>query len=205
MRLYKPTEGQILLNGVDIQDYAFDDYVKAISVVFQDFVLFSMSLKENVSLGRDTPTEKITGVLQRSGFAEKLSSLDRGIETPLYKTFDETGIEPSGGEGQRIALARALLKDAPIVILDEPTAALDPRAEYEIYMSFNKMVSGKTAVFISHRLSSSRFCDKIAVFKHGEIVEYGSHGELMEKKGLYQELFTMQAQFYEEDKVSKAH
>ncbi|MDR3122784.1 MAG: ABC transporter ATP-binding protein/permease [Treponema sp.] len=197
MKLYRPTEGQILLNGRDIQEFDFEDYENTLSVVFQDFALFSMTLREHVALGRDVEDSRIIEALRKSGFGEKLDSLERGLDTPLYKMFDESGIEPSGGEGQKIALARALLKDTPVVILDEPTAALDPRAEYEIYQNFNGMVQGKSAVFISHRLSSARFCDKVAVFKNGEIAEYGSHDELMKRNGLYHELFTMQAQFYE--------
>ena len=130
------------------------------------------------------------------GLGEKLQKLPKGIDTAVYKSFDETGFEPSGGEGQKIALARALYKDAPIVILDEPTAALDPRAEYEIYRQFNDMVRGKTAVYISHRLSSTRFCDVIAVFADGGIVEYGPHDTLMKAGGVYRELFELQAQFY---------
>ncbi|MDR2376094.1 MAG: ABC transporter ATP-binding protein/permease [Treponema sp.] len=197
MRLYRPTEGQILLNGRDIQEFDFESYENMLSVVFQDFALFSMTLRENVALGRTVDDSRVIEALRKSGFGEKLDSLENGLDTPLYKMFDENGIEPSGGEGQKIAIARALLRDAPVVVLDEPTAALDPRAEYEIYLNFNEMVKGKTAVFISHRLSSARFCDKVAVFKQGEVAEYGSHDELIQKRGLYHELFTMQAQFYE--------
>jgi ABC-type multidrug transport system fused ATPase/permease subunit len=199
MRLYQPTEGHILINGVDIQDYDFDDYEKLFSAVFQDFVLYTMSLRDNLSLGHAVDEAKLVEALKKSGLENKLESLERGLDTFIHRDFDEDGFEPSGGEGQKIALARALVKDAPVVILDEPTAALDPRAEYEIYQNFNQMVSGKTAVFISHRLSSAQFCDKIAVLKGGELVEYGPHAELVAKNGLYQELFTMQAQFYGED------
>jgi ATP-binding cassette subfamily B protein/ATP-binding cassette subfamily C protein len=198
MRLYRPTEGKILLNGVDIQEYDFESYENTLSVVFQDFALFAMSLRDNVALGRVVDDRRIIEALRKSGFGDKLDSLEKALDTPLYKTFDDNGFEPSGGEGQKIALARALLKDAPVVILDEPTAALDPRAEYEIYQNFHSMVEGKSAIFISHRLSSAQFCNKIAVFKNGEIAEYGAHTELLAKNGLYRELFTMQAQFYEE-------
>jgi ATP-binding cassette subfamily B protein/ATP-binding cassette subfamily C protein len=200
MRLYRPTGGVILLNGVDVQDYDFDEYMGAISAVFQDFSLFALSLGENVTLGRegDTPAED---ALRRCGLGDKLGALEKGLDTSIYKTLDDTGFEPSGGEGQKIAMARALLKNTPIIILDEPTAALDPRAEYEIYMNFNEMVKGKTALFVSHRLSSSQFCDRVAVFKNGEIVEAGAHRDLIARKGIYQELFTMQAQFYEQEKI----
>jgi ATP-binding cassette subfamily B protein/ATP-binding cassette subfamily C protein len=197
-RLYDPTEGVILLNGVNIRDIDYEQYQSIMSAVFQDFKLFSFTLKENVALGAaETAYDKeIEDCLIRSGFADKLNRLDNGIYANIYKNFEPDGFEPSGGEGQKIALARALYKDAPVVILDEPTAALDPRAEYEIYQNFNNLVKGKTAVYISHRLSSSRFCDNIAVFKFGEIIEYGSHDELMSESGVYAELFNMQAQFY---------
>jgi ATP-binding cassette subfamily B protein/ATP-binding cassette subfamily C protein len=197
MRLYRPTEGRILLNGRDIQEFDFEHYEKTLSVVFQDFALFAMTLRDNVALGRDVEDSRVIEALRKSGFGERLAGLEKGLDTPLYKMFDENGIEPSGGEGQKIALARALLKDTPVVVLDEPTAALDPRAEFEIYQNFNAMVQGKSAIFISHRLSSARFCDKVAVFKQGELAEYGVHDELMQKRGLYHELFTMQARFYE--------
>jgi ATP-binding cassette subfamily B protein/ATP-binding cassette subfamily C protein len=201
MRLYRPTEGQILLNGEDIQGFDFEQYEKTLSVVFQDFALFGMSLRDNVALGHAVDDTLVIEALRKSGFGDKLDSLEKGLDTPIYKIFDDSGFEPSGGEGQKIAMARALLKDTPVVILDEPTAALDPRAEYEIYQNFNQMVAGKSAIFISHRLSSARFCDKIAVFKKGEIVEYGPHAELLNRNGLYHELFTMQAQFYEEKAI----
>ena len=195
-RLYDPTEGEIRMDGIPIQEYDYDSYMSAFSAVFQDYRLFSFSLEENVTLARPADEGKVEDVLRRAGFGEKLDSLPRGIHTAVYKNFDETGFEPSGGEGQRIALARALYKDAPIVVLDEPTAALDPRAEFELYRHFNELTEGKTAVYISHRLSSTRFCDEIAVFAGGRIVERGTHEELMRKKGAYAELFEMQAQFY---------
>ena len=197
-RLYNPTEGRILLNGIDLQEYNYVDYMNILSAVFQDYKLFSFTLRENIAL-RDTSEYEaslIEDTAVKAGLSDKLSKLEKGIETAIYKNFDETGFEPSGGEGQKIALARAMYKNTPIVILDEPTAALDPRAEYEIYRSFNDLVYGKTALYVSHRLSSARFCDKIAVFHHGEIAEYGTHAELIAKKGLYSELFHMQAQFY---------
>jgi ATP-binding cassette subfamily B protein/ATP-binding cassette subfamily C protein len=205
MRLYRPTEGRILLNGVDINDYDFDEYEGLFSVVFQDFALYSMPLRDNVANGRKIEDERVRDALERSGFGERLRALEKGLDTAVYKDMDASGFEPSGGEGQKIAMARALLKDGRVVILDEPTAALDPRAEYEIYMNFNGMVRGKTAVFISHRLASVKFCDRTLVFKNGEIAESGTHEELMAKRGLYHELFTMQAQFYEREQSVEAH
>lgn len=197
-RLYDPTEGRILLNGIDIRDIDYDQYMSMIASVFQDYKLLSFTLKENIAFAsaEQEKDKDIYDLLCHSGLQNKMKKLPDGVETYVYKNFVENGFEPSGGEGQKIALARAIYKNAPIVILDEPTSALDPRAEYEIYQSFSELVSGKTAVFISHRMSSSRFCDHIAVFKDGEITEYGTHEELMERNGIYYDLFQMQAQYY---------
>ena len=203
-RLYDPTEGQILMDGIDIKDYDYDAYMSALSAVFQDYKLFSFTVKENVALDRaDMISDDVAEqIIRQSGFGDKLDRLEQGIHSHIYKNFESDGFEPSGGEGQKLSLARALFKDAPIVILDEPTAALDPRAEYELYQKFNDLVHGKTAVFISHRLSSSRFCDKVAVFQKGEIIEYGSHDELISKGGTYAELFRMQSEYYVENAAS---
>ena len=198
-RLYDPTEGEILLNGVNIKKYNYDEYLELFSVVFQDFKLFSFSLGENVASMADYDADKVISALHQSGFGERLANMPEGVKTSLYKDFDENGIEVSGGEAQKIALARALYKDSPFIILDEPTAALDPIAEYEIYSRFSGIVGDKTAVFISHRLSSCRFCDKIAVFDNGHIVQCGSHDALVtDKTGKYYELWHAQAQYYTE-------
>ena len=142
--------------------------------------------------------EKAVSCLEKAGLGQRLKELEKGVGTYLYKNFDEDGIEISGGEAQKMALARALYKDAPFMILDEPTAALDPVAEYEIYSRFNEIVGGKTAVYISHRLSSCRFCDDIAVFDEGRLVQRGSHEELVaDRDGKYYELWQAQAQYYE--------
>lgn len=199
LKLYKPTEGRILLNGIDIQEFDFDSYASKFSVVLQDFALYAMSLRENIALNGAMNTDgKILNALSIGGFTNKLESLAKGLNTSVYKTFDNEGFEPSGGEGQKIAMARALFKDSPILILDEPTAALDPRAEFEVYQKYFTMTENKTALFISHRLASARFCENIAFLSRGEITEYGTHDALIDKKGLYAEFFNMQAQFYEE-------
>ena len=194
-RLYEPTEGQILLNGVDIRYYDYKDYSQLFSVVFQDFNLFSFSIAENVASEKDFDSKKVTDCLERAGFAERLKKMPDGINTNIYQQEDK-GVEISGGEAQKIAIARALYKDAPLVILDEPTSALDPISEYEIYQHFDQMVQDKTSIYISHRMSSCRFCDKIIVFDQGSIVEEGSHEELMSQGGLYSQLWNAQAQYY---------
>lgn len=196
-RLYDPDGGEILLNGVNIKEYGYDEYLSLFSVIFQDFKLFSFSLGQNVSASSDYDEEKVHECLAKAGFGERLDSMPKGAETCLFKDFEEYGVEISGGEAQKIALARALYKDAPFIILDEPTAALDPISEYEVYAKFNEIVGDKTAVYISHRLASCRFCDKIAVFDHGEIVQMGSHDALLsEENGKYHELWHAQAQYY---------
>ena len=158
-RIYDPTEGEILLDGVDIKKIDYEQYMSFFSSVFQDYKLFSFSLKDNVVLAQPMNQDRVRDILEYVGFGEKLQKLQNGIDTSIFKNFDEEGFEPSGGEGQKIALARALYKDAPIMLLDEPTAAMDPKAEYELYQRFNEMVQGKTAIYISHRLSSAKFCD----------------------------------------------
>ena len=199
-RLYDPTEGEIRLNGVDIREYDYEEYLKLFSVVFQDFKLFAFSLGQNVATAMEYDREKAEQCLVKAGFAERLKGMPKGTDTALYKDFESEGVEISGGEAQKVALARALYKDAPIVVLDEPTAALDPVAEAEVYTKFNELIGDKTAVYISHRLSSCQFCDEIAVFEEGAVVQRGSHEELLrEGNGLYLELWTAQAQYYKEE------
>lgn len=198
-RLYDPTEGEILLNGIDIKKYDYEEYTSIFSVVFQDFKLFSFSLGQNVATEIEFDKEKAKDCLIKVGFEERLKAMENGLGTPLYKDFEETGVEISGGEAQKIALARALYKDAPFIVLDEPTASLDPIAEFEIYSKFNEIVGTKTAIYISHRLSSCRFCDDIAVFHEGQIIQRGSHDELIQDgNGKYHELWYAQAQYYNE-------
>ncbi len=192
-RLYDPTEGEITLNGIDIRKYDYEEYMRIFGVVFQDFNLFAFSLGQNVAADVDYDGDKVADCCKKSGLA--LNHLTP--EVYLYKNFDESGVEISGGEAQKLALARALYKDAPFIVLDEPTAALDPVAEYEIYSKFNEIVGDKTAIYISHRLSSCRFCDDIAVFDKGRLVQRGSHDELIQNlNGKYYELWSAQAQYY---------
>ena len=196
-RLYDPQEGQILLNGIDIRKYRYDDYMGIFSVVFQDFQLLDQPLGSNVA-GRVTyDRERAKKALLDAGFGERLAAMEKGLDTMLYKELTEDGVELSGGEAQKIAIARALYKDAPFIILDEPTAALDPIAEAEIYSKFNEIAGDRTSIFISHRLSSCKFCDEIAVFHEGAVIQQGSHADLLaDSSGKYCELWNAQAQYY---------
>ena len=200
-RLYDPTEGEILLNGIDIRKYRYDEYINLFSVVFQDFKLFSLPLGENLAASPQFDSRKAALCLEKAGFTNWETVMPQGLSTCLYRDLDEHGVEISGGEAQKAAIARALYKDAPFIILDEPTAALDPVAEAEIYEKFGTITGDKTAVCISHRLSSCKFCDKIVVFDRGMIVQQGTHEQLMgDKKGKYYELWNAQAQYYCERK-----
>lgn len=200
MKLYEPSEGRILLNDVDIKEYNREEYFKLFSPVFQNVECFAMPIYQNISFAEVDKTDmnKINEVLEQSGLSEKINSYEKGIHTNLLKIFDKEGIDLSGGEKQRLAMARALYKDGKVIILDEPTAALDALAEDRMYREFENMIHGKTAVFISHRLGSTRFCDKIAMFEDGTIVEEGTHEELMAKNGKYAYMFGIQSQYYDE-------
>ena len=196
-RLYDPQEGEILLNGIDIRKYRYDDYMGVFSIVFQDFQLISQSLGSNVAGSVDYDPQRVKNALADAGFGPRLESLPKGLDTQLYKDYGEDGIEVSGGEAQKIAIARALYKDAPFIILDEPTAALDPMAEAEIYAKFNEISGDKTAIYISHRLSSCKFCDEILVFDRGKIIQQGTHEALLSQSdGKYAQLWNAQAQYY---------
>ena len=205
-RLYDPTEGKILLNGIDITRYRYDEYMALFSVVFQDYMLLDFPLGENVAISDDYDEAKVRDCLIRAGLGDKLESLDNdpkvkekdALKRAIGRKYDSEGTDFSGGEKQKIALARALYKDAPFVVLDEPTAALDPMAEAAVYENFNVLVENKTSVFISHRLSSCRFCDSIAVFDHGQLIQQGEHDVLVaDAGGKYSRLWHAQAQYYE--------
>jgi len=200
LRLYDVTEGEILLNGVNIKRFRRNEYYKVFAPVFQNVELFAFPMAENVSMQSPEKTDKKLAeeCITMAGLNQKVESLEKGVDTELLKIVHEDGVDLSGGEKQKLALARALYKDAPVIVLDEPTAALDALAEYELYQNFDKMIQEKSAVYISHRLSSTRFCDVIAMFVAGEMVEYGTHEELLAKNGSYAEIFRVQAQYYEE-------
>ena len=198
-RFYKPTEGKILLGGVDISTYPLPEYRRRLAVVFQDYQLFYMSVRYNIVLNLEEDPERVRKALAESGILEKIEGLENGIDTSYGRILYYHSREFSGGETQKIACARAYYRDSPIVILDEPTSALDPVAETQLYGRFNEIIGDKTAVYISHRLASVKFCDSIAVFADGELVERGTHAELMKKNGIYADMFTKQAHYYIEN------
>ena len=206
LRLYDVTEGEILLNGTNIKKFRRKEYFELFSPVFQNVEIFAFPMAENVSMKTPEETDKALceNCLEQGGLKEKLLSLENGVDTQLLKIIDDSGVDLSGGEKQKLALARALYKNAPIIVLDEPTAALDALAEYRLYKSFDEIIGKKTAVYISHRLSSTRFCDSIAMFKSGEMVERGTHEELLQKGGAYAEMFEIQAQYYKDENNGEA-
>lgn len=196
-RLYDPTEGEILLNGINIKKYRYNEYLDLFSVVFQDSGLLSFTIAENVACTSDYDPEKVKECLDKAGLGDKMTTLPQGIETYINKDYDTSGINVTEGTAQKIALARALYKDAPFIILDEPTASLDPVAEADIYARFNDIVTDKTTLYISHRLASCRFCNNILVFDNGSIVQHGNHEELLtDITGKYYELWNAQAKWY---------
>lgn len=200
--LYKPTQGRILFNGVDIATVDPQEYMQQVSAVFQDYKLFAMNISDNICSMHQQKADKIQHALTQVNMLAKVDGTCEKENTQLYRIFDEKGVEFSGGEMQRLAIARAIYKDSPVLVMDEPTSALDPEAEYEIYSSFQNISQNRTAVYISHRMSSVKFSDKIAVFKDGEILEYGTHKQLMEEKGLYNELYSLQADLYKKQIIS---
>lgn len=195
-RLYEPTEGEICINDININEFVYEEYMNLMSVVLQDFKLLAFTIKDNVVLCNEYNESKLRDAIHKSGLSDKIRHLPAGVDTTLFKEFDDLGIEFSGGEGQKLAIARAVYKNSPIVIMDEPTSALDPLAEYEMFCNLNHIINSKTAIYISHRLSSTRFSDHIAVFHEGNIIEYGNHEELMALSGHYAEMYSKQACFY---------
>lgn len=197
---YHPTEGEILINGVNINEIDRESLIKLIAPVFQDSNHYAVSIKENVAMETlgNIDEEKLYNALELAGLTKKVKELKNGVDTIITRDMDDTGVELSGGESQKLSIARAIYKDAPFVILDEPTSALDPLAEYELYMNLNKIINNNSAIFISHRLSSTKFCDRIFYLEKGELLEVGTHEELMSIDSEYKKLFNMQAEYYKE-------
>lgn len=199
-RLYDPTEGKITLNGIDIREFDYAEYLKFFAIVFQDFKLLAFPIGENVACSEEYDEEKVWRCLEMAGIKDTVEKFPKKLNQAIYKLYEKDGIDLSGGEEQKIAIARALYKDAPFVILDEPTAALDPIAESDIYSKFDEIAGNKTAIYISHRLSSCRFCSRIAVFHEGEIIQEGTHEELLScEDGKYSILWNAQAKYYTEN------
>nr|WP_246873772.1 ATP-binding cassette domain-containing protein [Paenibacillus dendritiformis] len=199
MRLYDVTSGAILYNGVNIKDYDYDSYMNILATVFQDYKIFAVSVYENITFKAAEENDVLVhSLLEQNHLAAKIQSLPQKERTVLSRRFDRDGMELSGGQAQRIAFCRAMYKQSPVIILDEPSASLSPIAENEMYIHFAKMIKNKTAIFISHRLSSSSISDKICVLDDGEIAEYGTHHELIQRSGLYKGMYDLQSQYYKE-------
>lgn len=198
-RLYEPTEGEILLNGINVNEYNINEYSKIFAPVFQDYYLYNLSVAENIALSHEYNISEINEIMIRSGLVSMVERSNKGCKTQVWKNIEADGIEPSGGEGQKMAIARAIFRNASLYLLDEPTASLDPNAEYEIYCNFNKLIKNKAAVLITHRLSAVQLADEIVVFDKGKLVEQGTHNDLYGLNGIYAKMFDKQAEFYRQD------
>ena len=200
--LFAPTEGHIYINGIDITEIKKQELYALYSAVFQDVNVLAFTIRENVScMAEGADDARVQTALEKVGLWNKVEGFEKGLDQTMLKVIDEDGTDFSGGERQKLSIARGLYKDAPMVIMDEPTAALDALAEAEIYENFSTLVEGKTAIYISHRLASTRFCDKIALFDADGLAEYGNHEELMEQKGKYYDMFVIQGKYYQEEAV----
>lgn len=199
--LYKPSSGKIYLDGIDINTYKKEDYFKLISVVFQDFQVLALSIAENISAHAkdETDYEKVNKCIELSGLKEKINELENGVNTNMLKSLDKEGVVFSGGQVQKLMLARCLYKNSPIVVLDEPTSALDALAESEIYEKYSELIENKTSIFISHRLSSTKFCDRIIMLENGKIIEEGTHNKLLKQDGEYAKMYNVQSSYYQEE------
>ena len=195
-RLYQPTSGKILINDIPIDNIPFEDYCKYIGSVFQDYKIYAFSIKDNITMKEKADVD-IESIINKAGLKTKIQSLKQGVNTNMSKLFDDDGIEFSGGESQKVAIARALFKQPLFYIFDEPTSSLDPISEYEIIEKLKEISIGKSAIYISHRLSSTKFVDKILVIDKGEIAECGNHEELIDTNGKYAEMFNLQAKNYD--------
>ncbi|MDE6169406.1 MAG: ABC transporter ATP-binding protein/permease [Acetatifactor sp.] len=196
LRLYEPDTGTIKVNGMDIRELSASNYYEYIGIVLQDFYIFAYSVTENLCFDKEIDETRQKTVLAQAGLAERIAGLPRGLQTSLYKNLDAEGVELSEGEGQKLAMARALCKETGLLILDEPTSSLDPLAEYELFSRMRLISEYKTAIMVSHRLSSTRYSDRILVFDGGRLIQSGSHEELMRSEGMYRELYSTQAKYY---------
>ena len=199
--LTEPTEGTVTYNGTDIREYNREEYYRLFGAVFQDYSLLPVTIEEIVAEEEELNVdhERVETCLKQAGLWEKVSSLPEGVKSKYNRAFWDDGINLSGGETQKLLLARALYRNAPVIVLDEPTAALDPVSENRLYETYDEVMQGKTTIFISHRLASTRFCHRIVLIDHGQIAEEGTHEELLAKKGRYYELFETQAKYYREN------
>lgn len=200
--MYRPTEGEILVGGRNIQEYNIEEYYSLISAVFQEVRVIAFTCFEFVAssdLERPTAREDAEAAMKAAGIYEKVRALSKGMDTHLMKGIYEDGVDFSGGEMQKLLLARAIYKNGAVFILDEPTAALDPIAENNLYLQYRELTAGRTSVYISHRFASTRFCDRIILLEDGAIQESGTHEELMERNGRYAEMFEVQSKYYKEN------
>ena len=196
LRLYRPTSGRITLGGRDIWEFNASQYTNLIGTVLQDFSLFAYSVKENIVFDREYDAALFSESIEKSGLSGKTESLPRGVDTPIYRTLDDSGVEFSGGEGQKLAAAMAIYKNSAFFLLDEPTSALDPVSEAAFFARLGEITSGKSTIFITHRLRSTTFCDRILVVENGSIVENGTHDSLMKSGGIYSRLWNSQMKYY---------
>lgn len=201
-RLFDPTSGEIYVNGKNVLEYDKKEYQEMFATVFQEINIIAFSIRENITLGLSNDEDRIWDCLQKVGLGDKVRKLDKGLDQMMLKNIDEDGVIFSGGENQKLAIARALYKGGNMIVLDEPTAALDALAEKEIYENFNSLILDKTAIFISHRLASTKFCDRIALFNNSKLLEYGTHDELMDLKGEYYNMFLVQGKYYQNEETN---